>query len=270
MKKWFVIIMALILAVVCLTGCSKDEDKSSSSSSTQKPTQEQAQEQTTQQIQDRFKISLQLGETIKFGRYEQDNNLDNGPEPIEWIVLDKQDGKALLLSRHALDGKHFHEELANVTWEDCTLRAWLNNDFLRSAFTEEEQSAILVTEVDNSSDQGYYNMYFESTPGNNTMDRIFLLSYHEAYKQYFTSDKSRLCAPTDYALANGAHVGHSYQADGRYAGFWLLRTSGINKNSKQPSLLFVGHDGQCSDIDIDTPNKNVRPALWINLDSGIF
>ena len=43
---------------------------------------------------------ISVGDIITFGHYEQDNNLDNGAEPIEWIVLDVQDGKALLLSKY--------------------------------------------------------------------------------------------------------------------------------------------------------------------------
>ena len=46
--------------------------------------------------------NISVGDVLAFGHYEQDNNPDNGPEPIEWIVLDVQDGKALLLSRYGL------------------------------------------------------------------------------------------------------------------------------------------------------------------------
>ena len=42
--------------------------------------------------------SISIGEYFAFGVYEQDNDLTNGKEPIEWLVLDVQDGEDLLLS----------------------------------------------------------------------------------------------------------------------------------------------------------------------------
>ena len=73
---------------------------------------------------------------ILFGHYEQDNDLGNGPEPIEWIVLDTQDGKALLLSKYGLDAVPYNDDNNRaVTRETCTLRTWLNDTFLNAAFT---------------------------------------------------------------------------------------------------------------------------------------
>jgi hypothetical protein len=97
-------------------------------------------------------------DTVSFGHWEQDNNPDNGPEPIEWIVLDKIDGRLLLISSSCLAGMAYHmEPFTPVTWETCSLREWLNSIFLSSAFTEEEQAWIktrtrLMARV--SSDQG--------------------------------------------------------------------------------------------------------------------
>ena len=111
-----------------------------------------------------------IGSIVTFGRYEQDGDKENGPEEIEWVVLDVQDGKALLLSKYGLEAKPYNTEYTDVTWETCTLRAWLNSDFLNKAFSAEEQSAILTTTVDNSSSQGYNDL--NSIDGNNTRDKI--------------------------------------------------------------------------------------------------
>ena len=54
---------------------------------------------------------------VTFGRYEQDGNEENGPEEIEWIVLDVKDGRSLLISRYALDTVPYHTESINITWE---------------------------------------------------------------------------------------------------------------------------------------------------------
>ena len=133
--------------------------------------------------------SVQVGDIITYGHYEQDNNLANGTEPIEWQVLDVQGGKALLISRYSLDSQSYHTEWGDITWEQCTLRTWLNNDFLNAAFTVEEQTAILLTDVDNSIDQCFdfttvVSRAKQITGGNNTQDKIFLLSYAEA-NNYF-------------------------------------------------------------------------------------
>lgn len=40
----------------------------------------------------------------------------------------------LLLSEKSLDEKPYNMKAANVTWETCTLRDWLNNTFIHEAF----------------------------------------------------------------------------------------------------------------------------------------
>lgn len=77
------------------------------------------------------------------------------------------------------------------------VRTWLNKTFLKEAFSSEEQKAILQTNVDNSQKQ--CNSEWAGKGGKNTKDKLFLLSYHEAFEQYFSSKTARLCAPTDYA-----------------------------------------------------------------------
>lgn len=77
--------------------------------------------------------NVEVGDTIEFGEYEQDNKSDK--EPIEWNVLDIQDNKALIISKYGLDAKKYNEEYQSVTWENCTLRKWLNEDFYNEAFS---------------------------------------------------------------------------------------------------------------------------------------
>ena len=206
---------------------------------------------------------IAVGDIISFGHYEQDNVLANGPEAIEWIVLDVQDGKAFLLSKYALDVKLYNTERVNTTWEQCTLRTWLNQDFLKAAFDEKEQSAILTTHVDNSRAQGY--SVWDTSGGNDTEDQIFLLSDHEALDLYFTSDEDRMCALTDYAMANGAYYLY-FQQDGRPTGAWWLRSPG----ESQDDATIVNNSGFRYFNHVQTDDNVVRPALWINLESGII
>ncbi len=211
---------------------------------------------------------IAVGNTITFGRYEQDNDLSNGPEPIEWLVLDVQDNRALLLSRYGLDAKPYNEKQTDVTWENCSLRRWLKDEFINAAFTAREQTGILTTAVDNSTNQGYY----DADGGNNTQDKIFLLSYAEANK-YFgvtvgdsNNTKSRV-ALTAYASKRGAWDKSTYKtADNKAAGWWWLRSPGLD----QSSAASVDVDGSLVVSPVDTDGDCVRPALWINLESGIF
>ena len=197
----------------------------------------------------------QVGEYITFGSYEQDNDTSNGKEEIEWLVLDKQGDKILVISRYALDCKRYNEELTYVTWEGCTLRGWLNDEFINSAFTSSERARIPTVTV--TADE---NPDYDTDPGNDTQDKVFLLSIAEA-NEYFDSDAARECKATDYAIAQGAYV---YEFDG-YEGncWWWLCSPGLN----QSYAANGNSDGSVHELGIyvDSSYAAVRPALWINL-----
>ena len=67
-----------------------------------------------------------IGAVVTFGAYEQDNNTSNGKEKIEWIVLATEGDKSLVISKYILDCQPYNTSRAEVTWEICTLRTWLN------------------------------------------------------------------------------------------------------------------------------------------------
>ena len=212
---------------------------------------------------------LTVGNVVTFGHYEQDCDMSNGPEPVEWIVLDVQDGKALLLSRYGLDMKPHHTDYSDITWENCPLRDWLNGDFLNSVFSADEQAAILMTEVDNSSSQGYSG--WSTNGGNNTQDKVFLLSYAEANRYLgVTRDdhkntKARV-KPTAYAKENGAFTFDGFQTkEGDDAGRWWLRSPG----GRQNCVAYVHGDGSL-DYYVEFINGTVRPAFWLDLESDLF
>ena len=119
---------------------------------------------------------------MTFGHYPQTSR-GNDNTPIEWLILAREGNKALLLSRYGLDAQPYNKERACVTWEECTLRTWLNGTFLNKAFTAQEQAGIVLTSVDNSKSQGYIG--WSTNGGNNTRDKIFLLSCREAFSMYF-------------------------------------------------------------------------------------
>ena len=202
------------------------------------------------------------GEYIALGTYPQTaEGTDN--TPIEWLVLDVKDNKALLVSRYALDCKPYDNVFRNITWEECSLRAWLNNQFIRKAFSASEQEAIMTTAVDNSRNQG--NKGYNTDGGYNTPDKIFLLSYMEAW-QYFTDNITRECIPTDYAINRGADVNPDNMTNGQSTCAWWLRSPG----DFQLRAIFIDCNGFSDSSIVNYNGKAVRPALWIDLNAEVF
>ena len=195
--------------------------------------------------------NAEVGSFILFGTYEQDGNISNGKEPIEWRVLAKEDNRILVISQYALDYKRYNTTYSeNLTWETCTLRQWLNNDFLKAAFSNKEQAMIPIVPV--SADK---NPYYSTTPGNTTQDRVFLLSIPEA-EEYFPFSWDKQCKPTAHAEKVGASPNNSDFCN------WVLRTPGVS----QPCVVFISKKG---DVYEDGQGGNyhffIRPVLWIDI-----
>lgn len=204
-----------------------------------------------QDVYDKFGLVVE-GEYIKFGAYEQDNNTSNGKEDVEWLVLEVKDGKALVVSKYALDCKQYNTSGTDVTWETCTLRNWLNNDFINAAFSADEKSMIPTVTV--SADK---NLEYSTNPGNATQDQVFLLSITEAIK-YFGSGSARKCKPTDYVIANGAYVNNGDC-------LWWLRSPG-NDQGAAADVDFFGSVNESGEY-VNYDDCAVRPALWIDIRS---
>ena len=190
---------------------------------------------------------------IKFGIYEQDNSKLNGKEVIEWLVLDIKDGKALVISKYELDCKQYNTSYTSVTWETCSLRKWLNNNFTNTAFSVYEKEIIPTVTV--SADK---NPDWSTNPGNATADQIFLLSIDEASK-YFTSAKARRCKPTLYAIENGAYVDKKYD---NCCNWWLRSPS---KFQDRAALVVADGDFLKGGWRVDADLAGIRPAMWIQL-----
>lgn len=192
------------------------------------------------------------GDTVFFGEYEQDYDTSNDKENIEWLVLDKKDDAVLVISKHVLEDKPFGRK--DDTWETCSLRKWLNGDFITDAFSPEEQSKLQITNV--SADKNPYYSMVDS--GNATMDKVFLLSAPEAEK-YFTSDEAR---KADIYSS----VSNEYHYDS-----WWLRTPGAalgadGKTYQRFGSMYIGSIGSISFAGNSGNAKNgVRPAMWISI-----
>ncbi|MBR1453053.1 MAG: hypothetical protein IJ593_00180, partial [Lachnospiraceae bacterium] len=154
-----------------------------------------------------------------------------------------QDNRALLISKYGLFDANYDENYRDfsgyeyVNWEECPLRKKLNNDFISTAFSIDEIELIERVTVLNTD-------YDEHThrDGNDTNDKIFLLSINEANK-YFTSNKQRVCYK---AYDNNSNCA------------WWLRTTfdGISRGIEEKGTISKSEF---------TPyfSYSVRPAMWV-------
>ena len=203
-------------------------------------------------------INLEKGNIIHFGKYPQKRDPSAAPEPIGWIILETDGKSAKLLSRYGLTAKAFDDNGGwSVTWESCTLRAWLNNEFLNSAFTDEEQRLLETVTV-----EAEYNQF---TDTNDTRDKVFVLTAEEA-ERYFITDDKRICIPTGKAIREGAVHGGIHGP----GCWWWLRTPSIS----MPNFVYVvDTDGSFDDDGFpvttfrenDNGNIVVRPVIVLHL-----
>lgn len=195
-------------------------------------------------------------ETYTFGSYEQDGDSSNGKEPIEWLVLDRDGDRVLLISKYALDYQSFmpfYEPMTEpYTWESCSLRRWLNGTFLNAAFSADEQQRLLTTTVITSPG----SLHRENGPVT-TEDRVFLLSNTEVYA-YFASEAATAAEYTAYALSENPWPGNA--ATPGPADWWLRTTDGYD----HPDGVYA--DGRVGEGARAYEGEYVRPAIWITVD----
>ena len=190
-----------------------------------------------------------VGDIVTFGSYEQDNKTAE-KEPIEWIVLDRDGTKLLLLSRYCLDSVAFNSKKGDVKWEDSSLRKWLNTTFLKKAFSATAQSMLVYSTIETEDNPTY------GTSGcNDTEDRVFLLSIDEV-EMYFAKDTDRRADATAYADAQGAQV---YKT----GAWWRLRSPGKYDYSVA-SVYASGKIAYDGDSAWDS-GCAIRPAVWVDL-----
>ena len=224
---------------------------------------------------------------IWFGNYKQGTDAEKSP--IKWRVL-KVDGDDVFLSADKiLDVRRFHDYesdrygggMPDVTWEDSTLRAWLSGDsskysefadenFMDSAFTEDEQGAIKNTQM-------YSRGWFDNESCTTT-DRVFILSREEVKNSEYgfinkekKDDPARARGITEYAYSGGSSREgrisdtESYEEASKKWFYWLRnRGSGANEVMR----VYAGYNS----VTIDTHgwdgyNKRlgICPAIHISL-----
>ena len=209
-------------------------------------------------------------EIVTFGSYPQSDASGNTKEPIEWIVLDKKGGAKLLLSKYIIDCKPYNNDYVNITWADCSLRGWLNGEFLNTAFDMNEYNKIQKTEIVNDD-----NIDYDTDGGSDTDDRVFCLSIEEALKYFghgkkdalgYDIGKSISTTGTNYAKAidnNGTKLLVNDNNNAWYHGFsgYWLRSPG----EEGIAAANVGSDGYLTTVgaNVTFGEIGVRPAIWV-------
>ena len=199
-------------------------------------------------------------------------------EPIRWRILSESDGSAFILADGIIANHYYHHTTSSTTIEGETvysnnykhsdIRAWLNGEFLNTAFGEAAQGLIETTEVDNSTySTGNYssNQY----ACENTFDKVFLLSYREVInsKYGFSSDgedydTARQMTVSDYARSTGAYMNTSDSYFG--CGNWWLRRP-YRYSSNIAGFVYSHGSGGSSFSVVRDGDNGVVPAMNITL-----
>ena len=197
------------------------------------------------------KPEYKMGEVIKFGNYPQDK--DGTEKPIKWIVMKNEGNQVLFLSKYVLDAKPYNEELEKVTWETSDIRQWLNNEIYTTAFNKAEKVKIQTSLIKNED-----NSEHGTSGGNDTEDKVFLLSEKEA-ETLFSNDDERIAKATGYAEKSGVCVNKEKSA------MWWLRSPGSDSYGAAGvrSYGWVSRDGNI----VYDNSGGVRPALYLNFQS---
>jgi hypothetical protein len=234
--------------------------------------------------------------TVQFGRYEQDGDLADGPEPVDWVILWEQGDSVVCISALILDSMPYQavewadvdaaamamipegeapgsfrgtpayqelieealRQLRATTWESCSLRAWLNSEFLETAFTAKERRCILPMVLTPE----------RIGPEQVTEDRVFALDIG-TLKHCFDYDFS--CGATEAAKEKLTPCGPG-SPDWTYF-YWACGSS-----PKGPQYANVGSDGgdlligtlsdAVSEIQVDDPGIGVRPCITLDISAA--
>ena len=205
-------------------------------------------EETIREIQSRYEQRLIAGITIPFGG-------------CDWRVLDVQNNRALIITKDVIEKRSYNVEYTSVTWETCTLREYLNGEFLQK-FAEEERKRIEETAVANLN-----NQWYGTNGGNDTTDRVFLLSFEEIVKYFGDSGQLRNKNPkSEYRIDDRYNSARkTVDADGK-ATWWWLRSPGFG-NGAAARVEADGDIGVVGGL-VNTGQGGVRPVLWLHLRTG--
>ena len=208
-----------------------------------------------------------VGDTVVFGAYEQDGNTKNGKEPLEWMILDIDGDKALLITAKVVDYVK-NTDSKTVLWSKCAVRTWMNDTFYKGAFSSADRKAILTTQV-HTPENPYY-----LRGGCDTKDRLFSLSMEEVIQYFETrgkigdefitiTDPRALTEATPAALQKALKQGDCTAFDTHLS--WLLRDTGDTYCMADVFIYGTDPDDAMLNYMGDYMWDGVRPAMWVKL-----
>lgn len=207
---------------------------------------------------------------VSFGHYYMNN--DNVKESIKWRVLSVNDNnEALLIADQNLECIRFNNEYKRATWENSSLREWLNDDFYDAAFSDDEKNAIVSTAVNNEHIKIKNNTLTEevseSPMSEGETDNVYVLSYTEALNEAYGfvnnvyQTKYRASVNTQRVINQKATS--NTNANVPNCGIWWLRTDVENLSSG--SVARVDFDGRILAKRVADTNACVRPVINVDL-----
>lgn len=232
---------------------------------------------------------------VYFGNYWQEDTNGDGKadihdtkQPIKWRVLSVDaSGNALLLADKNIEIREYNTTDTDVTWETCTLRSFLNSygpesniceedyeagGFLMTAFNSMERSAIKTAFTANPN-----NPVYDTKGGNDTEDKVFLLSLdeamnpaygfisnhlkHEYYADRYSTDadETRIALNTGFVDDKPGYEGNDKDTED----VWWMRTPG--ESAGYASSFYNMGAANASGREVSDKGTAVRPALYLNL-----
>lgn len=200
---------------------------------------------------------ITIGTLMPFGAYQ-------------WRVLDVQDDAALIITENMIEQGVYHDKYVDITWADCALRKYLNGAFY-DRFNADEKARIIPV-INKNPDNPWYG----TAGGDDTQDRVFILSLDEVVCKYFGDSSAKLYNPKknqrywfERKDENNSRRAARLEADQAIC-WWWIRTPGrvgvkavyIHGDGNigiQGNNILKGNiaDGRCV--------GGIRPALWISL-----
>lgn len=184
---------------------------------------------------------------VTFGCYEQDGNVINGKEPIEWTILTKEGNFALLFSKKILECRRYGSSMSDRWWSTSELRRWLNDNFYYIAFSETEQKKVMSY----SGETRPFNMNYH-------MDLVFIIELVSMENIYGVTYKTVGDVDRPHAKLEGIQTEYVKDRYPNNNGRWWVE--GIF--NKGHGLLING-DGSLGSGDCIDNNVGVRPMIWV-------
>ena len=206
-------------------------------------------------------------DSVCFGQYPQNNETNDFKEALEWIVLIKEEGKALLLSKYIIDCKRFNKEVkegcCEYNYANSSIREWLNNEFYRLTFNNLEKESIISVKINSQTNLKENSEIKESE------NKVFLLSEKQIIDLFgYDSDSLKYdmlkATCTKYAKNKKDEDSSLMVYNNNGACYWL-RDVYITGRYANASVIHASGDMNRETFYLDVTDVGVRPAIWVKI-----